>query len=66
MSFNLFFKRADPTPLLSFRRHNDKSFYPAFLNDLSKCRREEVIESPFITRKRMEKEYTPCLLIVRP
>ncbi len=53
MIFKYICKRADPTPLLSSRLYNEESFYPAFLNDLSKCSREVVIESPFITRKRM-------------
>ena len=58
MIFKYLFKRPDLTPLLSSRLYNEESFYPAFLNDLSKCSREVVIESPFITRKRMTALYS--------
>lgn len=33
---------------------DEKSFYPAFLRDLEKCRKEVIIESPFITSERMK------------
>src|SRR5664279_4643113 len=58
MILKLLFKQTDPTPLLSSRLYNEESFYPAFLNDLDRCKREVVIESPFITRKRMTALYS--------
>jgi phosphatidylserine/phosphatidylglycerophosphate/cardiolipin synthase-like enzyme len=33
--------------------HDEKTFYPAFLKDLAHCKREVIIESPFITSERM-------------
>jgi|SRR5665647_1698749 len=57
MIFKYLFKRPDPTPLLSSRLYDEDSFYPAFLSDLSRCRFGVVIESPFITHKRMNALY---------
>jgi phosphatidylserine/phosphatidylglycerophosphate/cardiolipin synthase-like enzyme len=37
--------------------HDEKTFYQEFLQDLSKCREEIIIESPFITTSRMETFY---------
>ncbi len=37
--------------------YNEHTFYPAFLHDLEKCRREVIIESPYITSLRMETFY---------
>jgi len=34
--------------------HDEKSFYRAFLRDLDTCRKEVIIESPFITTDRMK------------
>ena len=34
--------------------HDEKTFYQAFLKDLEQCREEVIIESPFITSKRMK------------
>ena len=34
--------------------HDEKTFYQAFIKDLEKCQEEVIIESPFITSKRME------------
>ncbi len=33
--------------------HNEKTFYQAFVKDLMSCRKEIIIESPFITTERM-------------
>jgi phosphatidylserine/phosphatidylglycerophosphate/cardiolipin synthase-like enzyme len=33
--------------------YNEATFYQAFLRDLKSCQREVIIESPFITEKRM-------------
>jgi phosphatidylserine/phosphatidylglycerophosphate/cardiolipin synthase-like enzyme len=34
--------------------YDEKTFFKAFLKDLEKCQKEVIIESPFITSKRME------------
>ncbi|HSW88999.1 MAG TPA: phospholipase D-like domain-containing protein [Candidatus Saccharimonadales bacterium] len=34
--------------------HDETTFYQAFLTDLKKCKREIIIESPFITTARMK------------
>jgi phosphatidylserine/phosphatidylglycerophosphate/cardiolipin synthase-like enzyme len=39
--------------LLGSRLHDQNTFYPALLRDLSGCAHEVIIESPFITRKRI-------------
>ena len=33
--------------------HNENTFYPNFIKDLENCKREVIIESPFITTQRM-------------
>ena len=33
--------------------HNELTFYPAFIKDLKACKKEVIIESPFITTERM-------------
>jgi len=40
--------------LLSSRLYNEKTFYSAFINDLNNCGSELIIESPFITRRRLQ------------
>src|SRR5882757_5169719 len=49
------FKRltSSPTDLLASKLFDEKTFYKAFLYDLSQCANEVVIESPFITGNRM-------------
>ena len=37
--------------------YDENTFYQAFLKDLESCRREVIIESPFITSSRMQKFY---------
>ena len=39
--------------LLTSRLFDDKSFYQVFINDLRQCRKEVIVESPFITTERM-------------
>jgi hypothetical protein len=39
--------------LLTSKLFNEKTFYPAFLKDLNKCGSEVLIESPFITNRRL-------------
>jgi phosphatidylserine/phosphatidylglycerophosphate/cardiolipin synthase-like enzyme len=36
---------------------NEETFYPSFLKDLGNCQREVIIESPFITHRRL------CMLL---
>lgn len=45
--------RVDAGELLASRLFDHNDFYPAFVRDLSNCTKEVIIESPFITRKRM-------------
>lgn len=40
--------------LLTSKLHDDNNFYEAFVKDLKKCKEEVIIESPYITCKRME------------
>lgn len=44
---------SDSAGLVTSQLFDQKTFYEAFLRDLHKCRNELVIESPFITTKRM-------------
>lgn len=46
-------RRVDASGLLASRLFDHDDFYPAFVRDLSSCTQEIIIESPFITRKRM-------------
>lgn len=39
--------------------YDDKSFYPAFIKDLNNCGSELIIESPFITRRRLQQLLPP-------
>ena len=48
----------NPSPdLLSSTLYDEKTFYPAFLRDLNQCRELCILESPFITHKRMNALY---------
>ena len=40
--------------LLDSKLYDDKTFYPALIKDLNNCCGELIIESPFITRKRLQ------------
>lgn len=40
--------------LLTSQLYDEKTFYQAFINDLTLCKREVIIESPFITTERMK------------
>ncbi|MEI6053874.1 MAG: phospholipase D-like domain-containing protein [Candidatus Saccharibacteria bacterium] len=40
--------------LLSSKLYDQNTFYKAFISDLHHCQKEVIIESPFITTKRME------------
>ena len=47
----------DATDLLSSRLYSEIDTYPAFLRDFANARSEVIIESPFISRKRMNALY---------
>lgn len=47
------FSRTSPTELFTSKLHDQDSFYPAFMRDLSKCKHGVIIESPFLTRRRL-------------
>ena len=50
--FNLF--KSSSNDLLSSKLYNDKSFYDQFIRDLRHCKKEVIIESPFLTLRRAE------------
>lgn len=51
----IFFSRKKQSEsLLKSKLFSEKDFYRNFLKDLSKCRKEVIIESPYITSNRME------------
>jgi phosphatidylserine/phosphatidylglycerophosphate/cardiolipin synthase-like enzyme len=43
-----------PTDLLTSRLHDEESFYRAFIQDIRSSEREVIIESPFMTRARLD------------
>lgn len=46
--------RPKPSPeLLYSKLFNEDTFYDAFVKDLNKCLHEAIIESPFVTRRRL-------------
>ena len=51
--FRLLHKNID-TDLLSSALYDQNTFYKAFIRDLYSCQNEVIIESPFITTKRMD------------
>jgi phosphatidylserine/phosphatidylglycerophosphate/cardiolipin synthase-like enzyme len=54
MLSNLFRSRKSAAPgLVTSKLFNEDTFYPAFLKDLKNCHRELIIESPFITSRRL-------------
>ncbi len=52
-SFPKLFNKAAPTELLTSRLFDETTFYQSFISDLDKCKEEVIIESPYITTKRM-------------
>lgn len=48
--FSFFFGSSD---LISSKLFDESTFYDAFVKDLKKCKKEAIIESPYITCKRM-------------
>lgn len=52
--FNLFkFFTSSDTDLVTSRLFDENTFYKAFIKDLKRCKEEVIIESPYITCKRM-------------
>jgi phosphatidylserine/phosphatidylglycerophosphate/cardiolipin synthase-like enzyme len=51
--FSLLRHSIAPAELLSSKLYNDKTFYPAVTKDLEQCLNEVLIESPFITNRRL-------------
>ena len=45
--------KAVPNDLLTSKLYDERTFYEAFINDLKHCKQEIVIESPYITTKRV-------------
>lgn len=56
--------RAVATKLLASTLHDQNTFYPKFIQDLKTAQREVIIESPFITSKRVA-ELLPILNKIR-
>ena len=54
MLSNLLQRRYSPSPdLLTSKLYNEDTFYAAFEKDLKNCHSEVIIESPFITNRRV-------------
>lgn len=52
--FNLLRRtKLNPSDLLTSKLFDDTTFYKAFLNDLKHCKKEVIIESPYITTARV-------------
>lgn len=51
---SLFKRSVTSADLISSKLYDQDSFYPAFLKGLAKCRSEVIIESPFITSRRLK------------
>lgn len=49
-----FARHNDGTELLSSKLLNERTFYPALMKDLRKCHSELIIESPFVTYRRLD------------
>src|SRR6266568_5085756 len=47
------FRKSTAPDLVTSKLFNEETFYPAFLKDLKNCQSELIIESPFITTKRL-------------
>ncbi len=51
--FRLFKRPVSSTDLLTSRLYNENTFYPTFLRDLKHCRKQVIIESPYMTVPRV-------------
>lgn len=52
--FSLLTRSVSATDLLSSRLLDENTFYQSFIKDLNKCGNELIIESPFITNRRLD------------
>lgn len=52
--FSILKRQNDQAGLTNSKLFSDKNFYPAFQKDLQKCQHEVIIESPFITQRRLD------------
>ena len=59
--FSLLRRPTSPGELLTSQLLNELTFYPTFLKDLLKCHSEAIIESPFVTSRRMT-QLEPALM----
>ncbi len=50
---NLLRRNQSPLDLLTSKLFNEETFYPVFTKDLNKCSHEVIIESPFVTNRRL-------------
>jgi len=49
-----FFQRQSPAPnLITSKLYNEDTFYESFIKDLKNCHSEVIIESPFVTNRRV-------------
>ncbi len=51
--FNVTLHRTAPDDLLTSQLFDEKTFYQAFIHDLKRCRKEVIIESPYMTTSRL-------------
>jgi phosphatidylserine/phosphatidylglycerophosphate/cardiolipin synthase-like enzyme len=51
--FKLLARSISPTELLKSTLYDETTFYDAFTRDLKRCQHEVIIESPFITNRRL-------------
>lgn len=51
--FSLLNRPTSSTDLLTSKLYDDQTFYDKFIKDLAKCHSEVLIESPFITNRRL-------------
>lgn len=51
--FRIKLRRVQPEDLLTSKLYNETSFYSAFLRDLKHCKKEVVIECPYMTTRRV-------------
>jgi phosphatidylserine/phosphatidylglycerophosphate/cardiolipin synthase-like enzyme len=47
-------KSSSSQDLLTSTLYSESSFYPAFIRDLKRCKKEVIIESPYITTRRVD------------
>ena len=52
--FSFLKKQAGQSELIGSKLFNDETFYAAFQKDLQKCQHEVIIESPFMTQRRLD------------